>query len=332
MKLMIVDGNSIVNRAFYGIRPLTTKEGIPTNAIYGFLNILFKVRDEKKPDYLTVAFDVSRKTFRNEMFSDYKANRKGMPDDLAKQMPYLKEVLSALNIPYLEKEGYEADDIIGTVSKKCEENNIACEILTGDRDDLQLCSDLTTVLLVTTKGGKTETVDFTPAGVMLKYEVNPKEFIDLKGLMGDSSDNIPGVAGVGEKTATDLIKEFKSIENIYANIESDKIKASVKKKLIADEKMAYLSKELATINVNVPIDLSFDDFKIKSPKEDAIELFEKLEFLSFIKRLELKETEEPKKELEFSDDISLLNGADKLYYLIIEDYIYILISKIILLN
>jgi len=322
-KLMIVDGNSIANRAFYGIRPLTTKEGIPTNAIYGFLNILFKVKEEKNPDFLTVAFDVSRKTFRNDMYEEYKANRKGMPDELADQMPYLKEVLSALNIPYLEKEGYEADDIIGTVAKKCEEINVECDILTGDRDDLQLCSDLTTVLLVTTKGGKTETVDYNPAGVMLKYEVSPKEFIDLKGLMGDSSDNIPGVKGVGEKTAVELIKEFKSIENLYANIDSDKIKASVKKKLAEDEKMAYLSKELATINCDVPIEFDCEAFKVKDPKENAIELFTKLEFATFIKKLSLGEVEKKVERPKFSSDFSLISGIEKMYYMIIGENIYI---------
>lgn len=323
-KLMIVDGNSIANRAFYGIRPLTTKEGIPTNAIYGFLNILFKVKEEKNPDFITVAFDVSRKTFRNDMYEDYKANRKGMPDELAAQMPYLKEVLCALNIPYLEKEGYEADDIIGTVAKKCEEINVECDILTGDRDDLQLCSELTTVLLVTTKGGKTETVDYNPAGVMLKYEVSPKEFIDLKGLMGDSSDNIPGVKGVGEKTAVELIKEFKSIENLYANIDSDKIKASVRKKLIEDEKMAYLSKELATINCDVPIDFDCEAFKVKAPEENAIELFTKLEFATFIKKLNLTVREEKKVERpEFSSDFSIIEGMEKMYYMIIGESIYI---------
>ena len=323
-RLMIVDGNSIANRAFYGIRPLTTKEGIPTNAIYGFLNILLKVKEEKSPDYLTVAFDVSRKTFRNDMYSEYKANRKGMPDELAAQMPYLKEVLTALNIPYLEMEGYEADDIIGTVARKCEEVNVNCDILTGDRDDLQLCSDFTTVLLVTTKGGKTETVDYKPLGVMLKYEVSPKEFIDLKGLMGDSSDNIPGVKGVGEKTAIELIKEFKSIENIYSNIDSDKIKPSVRKKLIEDEKMAYLSKELATINVNVPIEFDCEKYKVQPPKEDAIELFTKLEFSSFIKRLELTgEPQKEKKEIIFENDFSSLLNAKEIYYLIKDENIYI---------
>lgn len=316
-KMLIIDGNSIANRAFYGIRPLTTKEGIPTNAIFGFLNIVLKVIEDSKPDYITVAFDVSKKTFRNDMYELYKTNRKGMPDDLAAQMPYLKDVLDALSISHIGLSGYEADDLIGTVSKKCEDDGIACEILTGDRDDLQLCSDKTTVLLVTTSGGKTQTVPYNDAGVLLKYEVTPSEFIDLKGLMGDSSDNIPGVKGVGEKTAVSLIKEFKSIENLYENIDSDKIKKSVREKLIENKEMAYLSKQLATINKEVPFEIDFEKMLASSPKEDAISIFEKLELNSFIKRLGLegeKEKEE-RMELTYSSDLSQLSGSSHIFYL-----------------
>lgn len=324
-KLMIVDGNSIANRAFYGIRPLATKEGIPTNAIYGFLNILFKVMEEKKPDYITVAFDVSKKTFRNDMYSEYKANRKGMPDDLAAQMPYLKDILTALNISHIGLEGYEADDLIGTVSQICEDKGVKCEILTGDRDDLQLCSEDTTVLLVTTKAGKTETVDYNHLGVMLKYEVTPSEFIDLKGLMGDSSDNIPGVKGVGEKTAISLIKEFKSIDSIYENIDSDKIKNSVREKLKSNKEMAYLSKELATIKRDVPIDFDIESCKVMQPREDALELFTKLELSTFIKRLGLTGSTQPtqKPSLEFSEDFSILKDVKFFYYIIKDDTVFI---------
>ncbi|MBE7021462.1 MAG: DNA polymerase I [Ruminococcaceae bacterium] len=324
-KLLIIDGNSIANRAFYGIRPLTTKEGIPTNAVFGFLNIVLKVIDEEKPDYITVAFDVSKKTFRNDMYDLYKANRSGMPDDLAAQMPILKEVLDALNISHIGLEGYEADDLIGTVSKKCESENISCRILTGDRDDLQLCSDTTTVLLVTTQGGKTQTVPYNPEAVVFKYGVTPKEFIDLKGLMGDSSDNIPGVKGVGEKTAITLISEFKSIEKLYENIDSPIIKKAAREKLIADKEMAYLSKELATIKTDVPIALSLENFRASSPSDKALELFKRLELNSFIKRLSLEEKQEtaPAQVLEFKDNLEELMLEGCMYYLIDGDYAYI---------
>ena len=227
---MIVDGNSIVNRAFYGIRMLTNADGMYTNAIYGFLNILFKYLDGEKPDGLCVAFDLSAPTFRHKQFDAYKANRKGMPEELKQQMPVLKEVLAAMNVKMLSLEGYEADDIIGTVSRKCDEDGIRCIILTGDKDDLQLASDNTVIKLVTTKKGSNETVDYDRERFIKDYGINPSEFIDVKGLMGDSSDNIPGVSGIGEKTAFALIKEFKSIENLYENLESPSIKAAAKKK------------------------------------------------------------------------------------------------------
>ena len=324
-KLLIIDGNSIANRAFYGIRPLTTKEGIPTNAVFGFLNIILKVIEEEKPDFITVAFDVSKKTFRNDMYELYKANRSGMPDDLAAQMPIIKEVLDALNISHIGMEGYEADDLIGTVSKNCEDKGIACRILTGDKDDLQLCSEATTVLLVTTSMGKTSTVPYNHEAVLFKYGVTPKEFIDLKGLMGDSSDNIPGVKGVGEKTAITLISEFKSIEKLYENLDSPIIKKSVREKLIADEETAYLSKKLATIKRDVPIDLDFEGFKAKEPASTALDLFKKLELNSFIKRLGLEDKKEEfvKEEINFSSDLSDISPDGCLYYLINEDLIYI---------
>ena len=324
-KLLIIDGNSILNRAFYGIRPLTTKEGIPTNAIFGFLNILLKVIEESKPEYITVAFDVSKKTFRNDLYDLYKANRKGMPDDLATQLPIIKDVLDSLNISHIGIEGYEADDIIGTVSNICETKNINCEILTGDKDDLQLCSDNTTVLLVTTQGGKTSTVSYNTSGVLYKYGVSPKEFIDLKGLMGDSSDNIPGVKGVGEKTAISLIKEFKSIENLYENLDSPLIKKSVKEKLLENKDMAFLSKKLATIDRFVPISIDFNEFKVSSPKEDAVLLFEKLELNTFIKRLgfDTKKEEVNDFKIEYETDTSFIKNATHLFYLINESEIII---------
>ena len=324
-----MDGNSIANRAFYGIRPLTNKEGFPTNAIFGFLNIVLKVIAESKPDYITVAFDVSKKTFRNEMYNLYKATRRSMPDELALQIPAVKDVLDVLNISHIELEGYEADDLIGTVSKRCEIENIKCEILTGDRDDLQLCSEDTTVLLVTTQGGKTQTVPYNDMGVLYKYEVTPKEFIDLKGLMGDSSDNIPGVKGVGEKTAISLIKEFKSIENLYENIDSDKIKKSVREKLTENKDMAFLSKELATIKCDVPLSFDFENFKVLPPKDEAVLLFEKLELNSFIKRLGLNTEKEEEKapQINILKDLSEFDSKTHLFYLLENETIFIYCEK-----
>ena len=206
-KLLLIDGNSIINRAFYGIKLLTNKSGVFTNGIYGFLNILFKNIDELSPDYVCVAFDLKAPTFRHKMFDGYKAQRKPMPKELAMQMPILKDVLSALNIAMYEKEGYEADDIIGTISRICDGENVGCYIVTGDRDDLQLASKNTKILLTVTKGGANETTAYDADAVFEKYGVTPERFIDVKALMGDSSDNIPGVAGIGEKTALGLIRK-----------------------------------------------------------------------------------------------------------------------------
>ena len=213
-KLLIIDGNSILNRAYYGIRMLNAPDGTPTNAVYGFLNILFKHLEGEKPDYLCVAFDVKEKTFRHKMYDLYKAQRKPAPEDFLVQLPLIKEVLQSLNCACIEKPGYEADDLIGTVSRLCEERGIECQILTGDKDDLQLASENTVIKLVITRMGKTDTTDYRAAEVMEKYGVKPSEFIDVKGLMGDPSDNIPGVKGIGEKTAFSLIKEYKSIAAI----------------------------------------------------------------------------------------------------------------------
>jgi len=293
-KLMILDGNSIVNRAFYGIRLLTNSEGLYTNAIYGFLNILFKYIDEEKPDGLCVAFDLSAPTFRHKQYDKYKANRKGMPDELRQQMPMLKEVLAAMNIEMLSLEGYEADDIIGTVSKTCEDKSIKCVILTGDRDDLQLAGNNTVIKLVTTKGGTTQTVDYDREKFISEYEITPEQFIDVKGLMGDTSDNIPGVAGIGEKTAFSLIKQFKSIENIYENIDDASIKAGVRQKLVGGREDAVLSKQLATIDCNVPIEKKVESWKIREYNTEALfELFQRLNFQSFIKKLDLTGNGQP---------------------------------------
>ena len=235
-KLLILDGNSIINRAFYGVRLLSNGNGQYTNGVYGFLNIFLKILEETEYDYQAVAFDLRAPTFRHKMYDAYKAQRKGMPEELAEQMPYLKNVLKLMGIPILECEGYEADDIIGTVSKMCEEHNTACVILTGDKDDLQLASDLVTVRLVVTKGGNTETNDFNGKGVLEKMNVTPEAFIDVKALMGDTSDNIPGVPGIGEKTAFSLIAEYGSLDGVYAHI--DDFKGAKKEKLIAGKDSA----------------------------------------------------------------------------------------------
>lgn len=286
---MILDGNSIINRAFYGIRLLTNKDGIYTNAVYGFLNILFKYIAEENPSHLCVAFDVHAPTFRHKAYSEYKAQRKGMPEELKQQMPLLKEILSAMNIKMLELEGFEADDIIGTVSKICDENSIVCNILTGDKDDLQLASKNTIVKLITTRSGVTDTVNYNDDAVFEKYGVTPSEFIDVKGLMGDSSDNIPGVTGIGEKTAFSLIQKYKSIENIYEHIDDKDISKGVRTKLENGKEDAFNSKYLATIVRDVPVDFSIDDCVIKEYNNELlVTLFTKLNFTSFLKKLDVK--------------------------------------------
>ena len=217
MKLLALDGNSIVNRAFYGIKLLSTKDGLYTNAIYGFMNILNSLIARENPDGVAVAFDLKAPTFRHNMYDAYKAGRKPMPEELAQQLPVLKELLNLLGYHCIELAGYEADDILGTLSYAAEQNEDVCVISTGDRDSLQLVSDQTTVLLAASKMGRTEIIEYTPATLFEKYSLTPPQMIELKALMGDSSDNIPGVAGVGEKTATDLISRFENIDNIYNN-------------------------------------------------------------------------------------------------------------------
>ena len=284
--LIIIDGNSIVNRAYYGVRPLSTKSGIPTNAIYGFLNIMLKYIDEYTPDYLCVAFDLKAPTFRHKMYDAYKAQRKGMPDDLAEQMPHLKEVLSAMNILQLSLEGYEADDIIGTVSRLCDEKGIKCGIVTGDKDDLQLASANTQVLLTTTRMGQTTTEALDDKGVFEKYGVTPEEFIAVKALMGDSSDNIPGVKGIGEKTAFDLLGFFHSLDNMYNDIENDHIKKSAREKLLAGKDDAYLCHRLCTIDRFVPIDFNFEDALYVAPDNTKLSLkLSELELRKIAQRL-----------------------------------------------
>ena len=288
-KLLIIDGNSILNRAYYGIRPLTAPDGTPTNAVYGFLNIMFKYLDEENPDYLCVAFDVKEKTFRHKKYELYKAQRKPAPEDFLVQLPLIKEVLQKMNCLCLEKAGYEADDIIGTVSAMCEKSGIDCRILTGDKDDLQLCSDKTVIKLVVTKMGKTETTDYGEAEFKEKYGIEPGAFIDVKALMGDASDNIPGVKGIGEKTAMSLIQKYGSIEKIYEDTDALEVTASVKNKLADGKDSAFMSYELATIDRNVPIEFDFESARRTGYDEaELAKLFTRLNFSSFIRKLNLE--------------------------------------------
>ena len=287
-KLLIIDGNSILNRAYYGIRMLTAPDGTPTNAVYGFLNILFKNLEEDTPDYLCVAFDVKEKTFRHKMYDLYKAQRKPAPEDFLVQLPLIKEVLGAMNCVCLEKPGYEADDIIGTVSRICEESGIECSILTGDKDDLQLASQLVKIKLVISKMGSTTTTVYGADEVYEKYKVTPKEFIDVKGLMGDTSDNIPGVKGIGEKTAFSLIEQYKSIDSIYSKLEEIEVSPSVRKKLEEGKESAYLSRTLAEIDRKVPMDFDVKSCGIQEyNKQELAELFLRLNFKSFMDKLNL---------------------------------------------
>lgn len=286
MKLLAIDGNSIINRAFYGIKLLTTKDGRYTNAVYGFINILNKLSDSEKPDGIAVAFDLKAPTFRHKKYAEYKAGRKGMPDELASQLPIMKEWLRLAGCVCVECEGYEADDILGTLAASCEKSGDSCVIATGDRDSLQLISDNTRVLLAATKMGKPEIINYDKAALAEKYGLTPPEMIELKSLMGDSSDNIPGVAGVGEKTATDLITRFHSIDYIYENLDTLDIKESVRKKLGEGKESAFLSRELGTICKSAPISTNPADYALKSRDTAGLaRLMTGLEFFGLMKKM-----------------------------------------------
>ncbi len=293
MKLIIIDGNSIINRAYYGIRPLSTADGIPTNGILGFMNILLKLREDYDPDCLCVAFDLKAPTFRHKMYKEYKAQRKGMPDDLAAQMPHLKELLGEMDVLQLAIEGYEADDIIGTVSQICLDNGVWCGIATGDRDDLQLAAPQTHVLLTTTGIGRTTTEVYDDKAVYDKYGVTPDEFITVKALMGDQSDNIPGVAGIGEKSALELVKNFHTLDSIYENILDPSIKKGQRQKLLDGKEMAYFCYELCKIKRDVPIDFSFEAAKLKPFNSPGLrKKLEQLELKRIAERLDIPVEEE----------------------------------------
>ena len=298
-KLVLIDGNSILNRAFYGImgsKMLQSKDGTPTNAVYGFLAILFKILEDIKPEYLVVAFDLKGPTKRHEMYDGYKANRKGMPDELACQMPIIKEILRAMKIDIVEKQCYEGDDILGTLSVYGEKQGLDVTILSGDRDTFQLATDKVTIRIPRTKMGKTEVEDFNKAKVEEIYNLEPKQLIEVKGLQGDTSDNIPGVPGIGEKTALKLIQEYKNIENLYKLLEEGKaedVKGKTRERIIENKDLAFLSKELGTININAPIEENLEEFKVEEwDKPKVLKLFKELNFNRYIERFNLASEDE----------------------------------------
>ena len=285
MKLLILDGNSVINRAYYGVKPLTTRDGLFTHAIYGFLNILDRMEKEEQPEAVCVAFDLKGPTFRHLKYDGYKATRHGMPEELAAQMPIMKEVLTAMNIPIYTAEGWEADDIIGTVGRICGQEDWECVIVTGDRDSLQLIDDHVTVMLETTKG----TIHFDKAKFIEEYGFEPKKLIDLKALMGDSSDNIPGVKGIGEKTAKNLLMEFGSLDGVYENLDSKVIKPKQRENLVTYKDNAYLSYDLATIRPEAPIEFDPLDAVVRPyNNQELYNLFVRLEFVKLIDKYHLR--------------------------------------------
>ena len=293
MKLMILDGNSIVNRAFYGIRMLTAPDGTPTNAVFGFLSIMQRLLDEQSPDALCVSFDLKAPTFRHKCYDGYKAQRKGMPDELAQQMPVLKELLDAMGVRRYELEGYEADDLLGTAAAVCERENWDCVIVTGDKDSLQLVSPTTSVCNVKTRMGQTETIVYTPERFEEEYGFEPVHIVDLKALMGDTSDNIPGVPGVGEKTAMELIRRYRSIDTIYGDLDGLDVRDSVRKKLRDGEESARMSYWLATIVRDAPVDFRPEEnLWNQSYRPELYPLLKRLGFQKYIEKWNLQPSDE----------------------------------------
>ncbi len=297
-KIAIIDGNSLINRAYYAMRnPMITKEGIFTQGIFGFLNMLEKIRKDYEPEYMAIAYDLKAPTFRHKEYEDYKAGRKKMPPELAMQIPLLKDVLRAMNIKQFEIEGFEADDIIGTVAREAEAAGLQPYIITGDRDELQLATDITNIIF--TKKGVSEFEMYDRQAMMDKYGLTPTQFIDLKGIMGDKSDNIPGIPGIGEKGATKLLLEYGSVENIIANVDDLK-PAGIKAKVEEHAQLAMMSKRLATINTNVPIEIDLEEMRLVEPDyNELIKLYKKLEFNRFLKKLKI------------SDDVDIDAGEDE---------------------
>ncbi len=314
MKLLILDGNSILNRAFYAIPHLTAPDGLHTGGIYGFLVTFLRTLGAEAPERVAVAFDLPAPTFRHKAYSEYKATRHKMPSELAEQLPVLKEILSIMNVPILEMEGYEADDIIGTVSRLCEEGNMDCRILTGDRDDLQLASEKTHILLTTTKGGKTETIEYDHKAVEEKYGITPPGLIEAKGLMGDTSDNIPGVRGIGEKTAIALIQKYKTLEGVYENLGD--LKGAQLTKLTEGRDMAFLSRDLGRICREVPISPDLSAFSVKEYDKEALgAMFRRLGFRALMEELALPQSAEETVEAEAVPHTGQLENIDSLYVL-----------------
>lgn len=314
-KIMILDANSLLNRAFYGIRMLTDSQGRPTNAIYGFFNMLLKYIGQEQPDGICAAFDLKAPTFRHKFSKQYKAQRKGMPDELAVQLEPTKEILTAMGIAVLSAEGFEADDIIGTVSQQCEQEQVLCTIISGDRDDLQLVGKYTTVKLIRSVKGKTTEEDITPEKMEALYGMTPTQFIDLKAIMGDTSDNIPGVAGIGEKGATSLIHTFGSLEAIYENLDHPNIKPKTKEKLLTNKQEAFDSRYLATIDRHVPLEFSLESFcGQKKDPERLYRLLTDLELNSLLDRIEPNHQPEPSTE-EPLHTVSVLHSGQYAYLL-----------------
>ncbi len=324
-KLVLIDGNSIMNRAFYGImgsKMLTTKDGKYTNAVYGFLAILFKTLEDIKPQYIAVAFDLKGPTKRHELYDGYKANRHGMPEELAEQMPVIKEVLKAMNIDIIEQQGYEGDDILGTLAKYGEQQGLEVTILSGDRDTFQLASDNITIRIPRTKGGKTETENYNRSKIIEEYGLEPEQLIEVKALQGDSSDNIPGVPGIGPKTAVSLIQRYHTVKELYEKIEAgeDDLKGKQKENIVNNKEMAELSRTLGEIDTHVPIEDTLEQIKLEEwNKEKVLELFEELRFNRYIERFNLKENKqetEPEKQdnLEIIEKSEFPNITEKLYY------------------
>ena len=298
-KLVLIDGHSILNRAFYGVPDLTNSEGLHTNAVYGFLNILFKLLDEEKPDYLAVAFDLKAPTFRHQMYEEYKGTRKPMPAELHEQVPVMKEVLAAMEVPILTKEGFEADDVLGTAAKEAQAAGLEVTIVSGDRDLLQLADTHIKISIPKTSRGTTEVHNYYPEDVVKEYQVTPEQFIDVKALMGDASDNIPGVPSIGTKTATSLILQFGSVKGVYEHL--DEVKPPrAKKSLEENRELAELSYTLARICVDAPIGFSLDDAKIGTLyTKEAYEYMSRLEFKSLMAKFGERIQDETPKACEF---------------------------------
>jgi DNA polymerase-1 len=308
-KLVLIDGNSIMNRAFYGImgsKMLTTKDGKYTNAIYGFLAIMFKIMEDIEPEYIGVAFDLKGPTERHKLYEGYKANRKGMPNELAEQMPIIKEILKAMNIDIIEKQGYEGDDLLGTLAQYGEKQGLQVTILSGDRDTFQLASKNITIRIPRTKAGKTEQEEYDEEKIKETYGIMPKQLIEVKALQGDASDNIPGVPGIGEKTALALIQQYNTIDELYEKIEKgeDTLKGKQKENIVENKELAYISKTLGTINTKVPIEDTIENLKVEEwDKEKVLEIFNELRFNKYIERFNLREGQEQIKQGEEQDEL-----------------------------